>query len=62
MDNPALDNGRYFYQYNDPKHKAHKVRFCLLYNVLDVMEVTPYSLVINSIEYMWDDLSKKVQH
>ncbi|GFU37095.1 transposable element Tc1 transposase [Trichonephila clavipes] len=48
----------YFIQDNDPKHKAYKVRFWLLYNYPRVMETPPQSPDINPIENLWNHLNK----
>ena len=57
----SLSDGWYFYQDNDPKHKAYKVRSWLLFNTPHVMETPPQSPDINPIENLWDYLKKKVQ-
>lgn len=50
-----------FYQDNDPKHKAYKVRSWLLYNCPHVMETPPQSPDINPIENLWNYLDTKVR-
>lgn len=50
-----------FYQDNDLKHKALKVRNWLLYNCPKVLETPPQSPDINVIEHLWSELKVKVQ-
>ena len=50
-----------FYQDNDPKHKAYKVRSWLLYNCLHVIETPPQSPDINPFENLWNYLDAKVR-
>lgn len=58
----GLGSDWYFYQDNDPKHKAHNVRLWLLYNCPHVMETPPQSPDINPIENLWDYLGKRLQN
>ncbi|GFW00379.1 transposable element Tcb1 transposase [Trichonephila clavipes] len=57
----SLGNNWRFYQDNDPKHKAYKVRSWLLYNCPHDMETPTQSLDINPIENLWDHLNKNVR-
>ncbi|GFX94356.1 transposable element Tcb1 transposase [Trichonephila clavipes] len=57
----SLGNNWRFYQDNDPKHKAYRVRSWLLYNCPHVMETPPQGPDINPIENLWDHLNKKVR-
>ncbi|GFV69043.1 transposable element Tcb1 transposase [Trichonephila clavipes] len=57
----SLGNNWRFYQDNDPKHKAYRVRSWLLYNCPHVMEIPLQSPDINPIKNLWDNLNKKVR-
>ncbi|GFV59206.1 transposable element Tcb1 transposase [Trichonephila clavipes] len=57
----SLRNNWRFYQDNDPKHKAYRMRSWHLYNCLHVMETPPQSPDINPIENLWDHFNKKVR-
>lgn len=57
----GLSNSYYFYQDNDPKHKAYSVRSWLLYNCPHVMETPPQSPDLNPIENLWNHLDNKVR-
>lgn len=50
-----------FYQDNDPKHKAHKIRNWLLYNCPKVFETPPQSPDLNIIENIWGTLKKEIR-
>lgn len=51
----------YFYQDNDPKHKAWDVRNWLLYNCPHVIETPPQSPDLNVIEHVWAYLEKEIR-
>lgn len=43
-----------FYEYNDPKHTAHRVcEWLLVYNWPHVVKVRPQTLDLNVIENLW---------
>lgn len=50
-----------YYQDNDPKHKAHKVRMWLLYNCPKVLETPPQSPDLNVIENLWHHLEVAIR-
>lgn len=50
-----------FYQDNDPKHKAYKVRSWLLYNTPKTLETPPQSPDINVIENLWSQLERGIR-
>lgn len=52
----------YFYQDNDPKHKAQNVRLWLLYNCPHVLETPPQSPDINVIEHLWSYLENQLKN
>lgn len=58
----GLANDYYFYQDNDPKHKAHNVRCWLLYNCPHVLETPPQSPDLNPIEHVWAYLEEKLRN
>lgn len=51
-----------FYQDNDPKHKALKVRNWLLYNCPHVIETPAQSPDLNVIENLWSYLESKLRN
>lgn len=57
----GLDQDWYFYQDNDPKHKAYNVRTWLLYNTPHVLDTPAQSPDINPIENLWSYLDTKVR-
>lgn len=57
----GLGNDYYFYQDNDPKHKAYNVRSWLLYNCPHVLETPPQSPDLNPIEHVWSHLEQKLK-
>lgn len=61
VDKLTLRSDWRFYQDNDPKHKAYKVRSWLLYNCPHVIETPPQSPDINPIENLWNYLDAKVR-
>lgn len=58
----GLTNDYYFYQDNDPKHKAYNVRNWLLYNCPHVLETPPQSPDLNPIEHVWSHLEEKLKN
>jgi len=59
-DKMGLLDSFYFYQDNDPKHKARDTREWLLYNCPHIMETPPQSPDCNPIEHVWDYLDKHI--
>lgn len=57
----GIRNIFWFYQDNDPKHKARKTREWLLYNCPKVLETPPQSPDCNPIENIWDYLDDRVR-
>ena len=53
----GIRNTFYFYQDNDPKHKASATREWLLYNCPKVIETPPQSADCNPIENLWEYLT-----
>lgn len=60
-DKLGLSEDYYFYQDNDPKHKAYNVRSWLLYNCPHVLETPPQSPDLNPIEHLWSYLEEKLR-
>ena len=58
----GIGNTFNFYQDNDPKHKAHKVRNWLLYNCPKVIETPPPSPDLNAIENLWSQLEVGIRN
>lgn len=50
-----------YYQDNDPKHKAWRVRMWLLFNCPKVLETPPQSPDLNVIENLWHYLDRAVR-
>lgn len=57
----GIESHFYFYQDNDPKHKAYNVRNWLLYNCPHVLETPPQSPDLNAIEHFWSHLEEKLK-
>ena len=45
-----------FYQDNDPKHKAQRIKIQLVYNCTKVLETPPQSPDLNVIENLWSHI------
>ncbi|GFU53862.1 transposable element Tc1 transposase [Trichonephila clavipes] len=51
----------WFQQDNDPKHTAHNVKLCLLYNIKNQLRSPPQSPDLNPIEHLWNLLERKIR-
>lgn len=52
----------YYYQDNDPKHKAQNVKMWLLYNCPHVLETPAQSPDLNPIEHLWAHLEDRLKN